>query len=142
MAARLAVHSALHCLTVFCFADALVGEGCRAGAAACDGCCAVGAAFAAVPPRHSAMKSRFFFPLASMAARLAVHSALHCLAVFCCANAVAGKAKRPANAPQAANTHHFRLMFNLLLGRRLARARRYLRAPPPMPTVSSTHFLV
>ena len=95
MVALLAVHSSLHCFAVFTFAAGLgaaflgglgaavvAGLGAAVGPAVVAGFgAAAGAAVAC--PRHSVTNTFLVFPLDWIVDLLAVHSSLHCLAVFC-----------------------------------------------------------
>src|SRR5215831_16292216 len=59
-------------------------------------------------PRHSATNTRLVLPLAWIAALSAVHSSLHCLAVFCCATA---DGDRATNASDAAHSTAVKIVF-------------------------------
>src|SRR5262249_33372892 len=69
---------------------------------------AAGCGAATAPPRHSPTNTRLVLPLAWIAALPAVHSSLHCLAVFCCATA---DGDRNTNASDAAHSTAGKIVF-------------------------------
>src|SRR5947209_20560119 len=109
MAALFAVHSSLHRFAVFTLPTA---RALLAGLGAVVVGLAAGAVAPVDCPRHSAMKIFLVFPLAWMDALLAVHSSLHCFAVFCWA--AVGTDASPSMTAEQIRTANRRSIVDLL----------------------------